>query len=190
MSKTHAIEKVKPSSSKSPSLEGAERLIENKIYEVRGQKVMLDFDLAALYEVETRALKQAVRRNIERFPKDFMFQLTEAEVNDMVSQNVIPSKKYLGGALPFAFTEQGVAMLSSVLNSQKAISVNIAIIRTFVYIRQYALSHKDLTEQLKKLEERYDRQFKDIYEAINYLLKKDKQDIEQKNRRRIGFKAE
>ncbi|MGI8584203.1 MAG: ORF6N domain-containing protein [Chitinophagaceae bacterium] len=89
-------------------------IIQKKIFEIRGQKVMLDFDLATLYEVETRALKQAVKRNIERFPDDFMFQLDAKEANHLVSQSVIPSKKYLGGALPFAFTEQGVAMLSSV----------------------------------------------------------------------------
>src|SRR5437870_4265474 len=98
--------------------------IQKKIYEIRMQKAMLDYDLAALYEVETRALKQAVRRNIHRFPEDFMFELTRDEIEQMVSQNVIPSKSYLGGALPFAFTEQGVAMLSSVLKSKKAVQVN------------------------------------------------------------------
>ena len=164
--------------------------IQNKIYEIRSHRVMLDFDSGAMYEVETRVLKQAVKRNINRFPIDFMFQLNSNEINNMVSQNVIPSKSYLGGASPMAFTEQGVAMLSSVLKSQKAIDVNIAIMRAFVYIRQYALSHKDLTEQLKKLETKYDTQFKDVYQAINYLLKKDKQKTEQKTRKKIGFKAE
>ena len=149
---------------------------------------MLDFDLAEMYEVETRVLKQAVRRNAYRFPEDFMFELTGKEVDDMVSQNVIPSKSYFGGASPFAFTEQGVAMLSSVLKSKKAVEVNIVIMRTFVLVRQYALSHKDLTEKLKKLERKYNKQFKDVYEALNYLLKKDKQETEQKERRRIGFK--
>lgn len=150
---------------------------------------MLDFDLALLYEVETRVLKQAVRRNINRFPADFMFDLTKKEVEDMVSQNVIPSKSYFGGASPFAFTEQGVAMLSSVLNSEKAVEVNIIIMRTFVLIRQHALSHKDLTEKLKKLERKYNKQFKDVYEVLNYLLKKDKQEIAQRERQRIGFKT-
>ncbi len=149
---------------------------------------MLDFDLSKLYEVETRALKQAVKRNIDRFPNDFMYILTDDEVNEMVSQNVIPSKSYFGGALPFAFTEQGVSMLSSVLRSQKAIQVNIAIMRAFVFIKQYALTHKDLTDKLKELETKYNKQFSDVYEAINYLLKKDKQEIEQKERKRIGFK--
>ena len=162
--------------------------IETKIYDIRKQKVMLDFDLSKLYEVETRALKQAVKRNIDRFLNDFMFMLTDDEVNEMVSQNVIPSKSYFGGALPFAFTEQGVSMLSSVLRSQKAIQVNIAIMRAFVFIRQYALTHKDLTDKLKELETKYNKQFSDVYEAINYLLKKDKQEIEQKERKRIGFK--
>lgn len=102
-------------------------VIKNKIFEIRGFKVMLDFDLALLYNVETRVLKQAVRRNNNRFPEDFMFILTEIEINQLVSQSVIPSKSNLGGALPFAFTEQGIAMLSSVLNSEKAIEVNISI---------------------------------------------------------------
>jgi phage regulator Rha-like protein len=108
------------------------QLIQNKIYEIRGQRVMLDFDLAEMYEVETRALKQAIKRNIDRFPNDFMFELNEKEIENLVSQSVIPSKSKLGGAKPFAFTEQGVAMLSSVLNSKKAIQVNIAVIRAFV----------------------------------------------------------
>jgi hypothetical protein len=100
--------------------------IENRIYEIRHQNVMLDFDLAEMYQIETRVLKQAVRRNLERFPKDFMFELTEMEIVTMVSQNVIPSKQQLGGAKPFAFTEQGVAMLSSVLRSKIAIEINIS----------------------------------------------------------------
>jgi len=161
--------------------------IQKKIYEIRGQKVMLDFDLADLYETETRVLKQAVRRNIDRFPSDFMFQLTDSEIDSLVSQSVIPSKSNFGGAFPFVFTEQGVAMLSSVLKSKKAIEMNIAIMRAFVFIRQYALSHKDLTEKLKELEGKYDTQFKDVYDAISYLLQKDHQEIEQKERKRIGF---
>jgi len=149
------------------------QIIQNKIYEVRGFKVMLDLDLAVLYGVETRALKQAVKRNQARFPEDFLFVLTEKETEYMVSQNVIPSKSHFGGAAPFAFTEQGVAMLSAVLKSKKAIQANIAIMRAFVFIRQYAISHKDLTLKLKELEGKYDKNFKDIYEAINYLLQKD-----------------
>jgi len=163
--------------------------IQSKIYEIRGQKVMLDFDLAELYEVENRALKQAVKRNTNRFPDDFMFVLSEKEVAEVVSQNVIPSKSYLGGALPFAFTEQGVSMLSSILRSKKAIQVNISIMRAFVFIRQYALSHKDLTEKLKELETQYNRQFKDVYEAIHYLLQKDQQQNEQGERKKIWHKT-
>lgn len=163
--------------------------IENRIFEVDGHKVMFDFDLAQLYEVETRALKQAVRRNLDRFPKDFMFQLTEKQVEEMVSHFVIPSKKYLGGALPFAFTEQGVAMLSSVLKSQKAVQMNIAIMRAFVMIRRYALSHKDLTEKLKTLETKYDKQFKDVYEALNFLVDEKKETEDYQSRKRIWFKA-
>jgi hypothetical protein len=107
--------------------------IQNRIHELRGQRVMLDYDLAELYEVETRVLKQAVKRNVDRFPHDFMFQLTNDEIDHMVSQNVIPSKSHLGGASPFAFSEQGVAMLSTVLKSKKAVMVNIVSIRPSPY---------------------------------------------------------
>jgi ORF6N domain len=162
-------------------------LIQKKIFEIRGQKVMMDFDLANLYEVETRTLKQAVKRNLDRFPEDFLFVLSNEEVNQVVSQNVIPSKSHFGGAIPFAFTEQGVAMLSSILKSKKAAQVNIAIMRAFVFIRQYAISHKDLSEKLASLENKYNKQFKDVYDALDYLLTKDTQEIKQKKRRRIGF---
>jgi phage regulator Rha-like protein len=164
--------------------------IQTKIYEIRGQKVMLDFNLAELYEVETRILKQAVKRNIDRFPHDFIFELTRSEYNSLRSQIVTLEKgkgqhsKYL----PFAFTEQGVAMLSSVLKSKKALQVNIAIMRAFVFMRQYALTHKDLTTKLKEIETKYDKQCSDVYEAINYLMEKDKEDAEHKERKKIGFK--
>lgn len=162
--------------------------IQSKIYEIRGQRVMLDFDLAELYEVETRVLNQAVKRNIERFPADFMLHLTSIEWETMLSQIVMtyPVKRPKVSP-PYAFTEQGLAMLSGVLNSAKAIEVNIAIMRAFVYIRQYALSHKDLTDKLKELENKYDTQFSDVYQALNYLLEKDKQEIDQKQRKRIGY---
>lgn len=166
------------------------QVIQKKIYEIRGQKVMLDFDLAKLYETETKKLKQAVKRNIDRFPDDFMFELTRNEYNSQRSQIVTFEKgkgKY-SKYLPFAFTEQGIAMLSSVLKSKKAVEVNIAIMRTFVFIRQYAITHKDLTKKLKELETKYNKQFKDVYEVLNYLLIKDKQEIEQKERKQIGFK--
>ncbi len=164
--------------------------IQKKIFHIRDQKVMLDFDLAALYEVETRALKQAVKRNTERFPSDFMFQLNSKEADNLVSQSVIPSKKYLGGALPFAFTEQGVAMLSSVLNSERAMEVNIIIIRTFVLIRQNALEFKELHSKLLMLEKKYNKNFKEIYQALNLLLHDKQQQENFSNRERIGFKKE
>ena len=168
--------------------------IQKKIYEVRGQNVMLDFDLAELYETETKYLKRAVRINIKRFPPDFMLELTKTEW-DVLRCNFSTLETGRGKYpkyLPFAFTEQGVAMLSAVLNSQKAIDVNISIMRAFVFVRQYALSNKDLTEKLKRLERKYNKQFKDVFEAINYLLQNDKQEKENsekwKTRERIGFK--
>jgi hypothetical protein len=163
--------------------------IEAKIYEVRGQKVMLDFDLAELYEVQTKNLNLAVKRNLKRFPNDFMFQLDSTEWESLRLQ--IETSKGRGGTryLPYAFTEQGVAMLSGILNSEKAIDVNIIIMRAFVFMRQYALTHKDLTAKLQELENKYDKQFKDVYEAINFLLQKDKMEIKQKQRTRIGFKS-
>ncbi len=162
--------------------------IQTKIHDIRGHKVMLDFDLATLYEVETRVLKQAVKRNIDRFPPDFMFPLTDDEIDQMVSQFVIPSKSYLGGAQPYAFTEQGVAMLSSVLSSKKAIEVNIAIMRAFVLMRQFALTNIELSAKLNELEKKYDKQFKDIYEAIGYLIQKDQEETKFTERKLIGYK--
>ncbi len=161
--------------------------IHSKIYEVRGLRVMLDYDLSDLYEVETRALKQAVRRNKDRFPEDFMIQLTVEEVQVMVSQFVIPSKQQLGGALPFAFTEQGVAMLSSVLKSKRALQVNISIMRAFVALRQYAPNYSEIANKLNELEQQYNRQFADVYDALNYLMN-DKQAREAfEARKLIGF---
>ena len=163
--------------------------IQSRIYEIRGQKVMLDFDLAALYETETKRLKEAVRRNIHRFPPDFMFEISREEYNALRTQiaSLETGRGKHSKFNPFAFTEQGVAMLASVLSSPKAIEMNIQIVRAFVFLRQYALSHQDLTEKLKALESRYNTQFKDVYEAINYLLKKDKLETEQKEHVRIGF---
>lgn len=158
-------------------------IITQKIHEIRGQKVMLDFDLAALYETETRVLKQAVRRNIERFPEDFMFELTENEIFKLVSQIVIPSKSKLGGAKPFAFTEQGVAMLSSVLKSNKAIEINISIMRTFVTIRQFALNYSELQYKIMEIE----GQLPEIYNVLNYLVNKE-DNKKETERAEIGFK--
>ncbi len=164
--------------------------IESKIYEVRKEKVMLDFDLADLYEVENRALKQAVRRNMDRFPSDFMFQLSKKEWREVITNcDNLPDGIKFSPATPFAFSEQGVSMLSSILRSKKAILVNIAIMQAFVVLRQFALSHKDLTAKLEELEKKYNKQFKDVYEAINYLLQNDKQEKEFKERKKIGFKT-
>jgi len=164
--------------------------IQTKIYEIRGQKIMLDFDLAKLYEVETKNLNLAVKRNIKRFPTDFMFQLTKSEWDILRLQ--IETSKGRGGTryLPYAFTEQGVAMLSGILNSDIAIETNIVIMRAFVFVRQYALSHSDLTEKLQELENKYDKQFRDVYEALNFLIQKDNLEKEQKQRKRIGYKNE
>ena len=149
---------------------------------------MLDSDLAELYDTETKRLKEAVRRNIGRFPSDFMFELNINEFEGLRTQIASSNR---GGTryLPFVFTEQGVAMLASVLNSAKAMEVNIQIVRAFVLLRQYALTHSDLTSKLKELESRYNKQFNDVYEALNYLLTKDKQRTEQYQRKRIGYKV-
>jgi hypothetical protein len=151
---------------------------------------MFDFDLSLLYEVETRILKQAVRRNIDRFPDDFLIQLTKNEWQKVITIcDNLPAKVRYSPVPPFAFTEQGIAMISSILKSKTAIQVNISIMRAFVYIRQYALSNKELTNRLNKLESNYNKKFKDVYIAINFLLSKDKQKTEQRNRKRIGFKS-
>jgi hypothetical protein len=163
-------------------------LIKRSILEIRGKKVMLDVDLATIYEVETRVLKQAVRRNLDRFPEDFMFELTIEEMNNLVSQFVIPTLNHFGGAKPFAFTEQGVAMLSSVLKSKKAIQMNIAIMRAFVLMRQFALTYQDLSEQLKDLENRHNQKFDDIEQVLKYLIQKDKKQIQQGERKQVGYK--
>ena len=158
-------------------------IINNKIHVIRNQKVMLDFDLALLYQIETKVLKQAVRRNIERFPEDFMFELTKEEFDNLRSQIVTSS---YGGTryMPFAFTEQGVAMLSSVLNSKKAIEVNIAIMRTFVVLRNSILSLEEITNRVSEIEQ----QFPEIYKALNYLMDTNQKNIEQKERSKIDFK--
>jgi hypothetical protein len=159
-----------------------EENIANFIYILRGEKVMLDVDLANLYGIETRVLKQAVRRNLKRFPDDFMFKLTEKEIDGVVSQNVIPSRSLFGGAIPFAFTEQGVAMLSSVLNNRKAIQVNIAIMRTFVQFRKMLSTHKELALKIEQLERKYDKQFRIVFTAIKQLISQEKNP-----REKIGY---
>ena len=150
-----------------------EEAIERKIFMIRGEKVMLSMHLAGLYGVETRVLNQAVKRNIDRFPEDFAFILNDSEAEWLVSQNVIPHKKYLGGFLPYAFTQEGVAMLSSVLNSGRAVQVNIAIMRAFVKLRQILSMNKELAHKLVELErkiERHDEDIQAIFEAIHKLM--------------------
>ena len=163
--------------------------IQNKIYEIRGVKVMLDFDLAEMYGIETRVLKQAVRRNIERFPEDFMYRLSSNEANLLIntgaSQNVIPPGYNVGSSEMFAFTEQGVAMLSSVLRSKKAIEVNIIIMRSFVMLRQYALGYAELKQQLDDFMLETNMQFSEIYQALTEFAEQKK--IAEKPRRPIGF---
>jgi len=166
--------------------------IQNRIYEVRGQKVMLDYDLAALYEVPTKRLNEAVKRNMERFPGKFMFRLLPDEWKMMRSQIATASaqNKRNTGTPPFAFTEHGVTMLASVLSSKKAIQMNIAIVEAFIALKDFAITYKELSDTLNVLESRYKEQFKDIYEAIRYLLQKDRQETEQRQRNRIGFKTQ
>jgi hypothetical protein len=147
----------------------AER-IESRIYLLRGHKVMLSPDLAELYEVEPRALVQAVKRNIERFPADFMFQLSQEEFDNLKSRIVISSWGGVRRATPYAFTEQGVAMLSSVLRSKRAVLVNVEIMRAFVRLRQMLVAHVELARKLAALEKNYDAQFKVVFDAIRELM--------------------
>jgi hypothetical protein len=163
--------------------------IEKSILLIRGHKVMIDSDLAELYGVETRVLTQAVKRNLSRFPSDFMFQLSEQEAKDLRSQTVI-SKRLRGGRryLPYVFTEQGVAMLSSVLNSNRAVEINIEIMRAFVRLRQFVLSHKDLARKLDALErkfESHDMHIRSLFEAIRQLMSP-----APPKKRKIGFLVE
>jgi phage regulator Rha-like protein len=149
---------------------------------------MLDSDLATLYETETKRLKEAVKRNIDRLPPDFMFDLNSTEFQNLRTQ-IATSKRGGTRYMPFVFTEQGVTMLASVLNSAKAIEVNIQIVRAFVFLRQYALTHSDMMRKLKELESRHNKQFNDVYGALNYLLNKDKLLTEQHQRKSIGHKT-
>jgi phage regulator Rha-like protein len=160
--------------------------IQHKIFEIRGQKVMLDFDLAQLYEIETKVLKQSIRRNLNRFPSDFMFELTPDEFTSLRSQIVTSS---WGGTryLPFAFTEHGVTMLASILNSDKAININIQIVRAFIALRNWALNYKELADKIAQLENDNDKKFADIYEALNYLVSEKEIETNQKERKKIGF---
>ncbi len=170
---------------RSTALVPAER-IERTIVLIRGQKVMLAADLAALYDVEVKVLNQAVRRNIDRFPQDFMFQLTAREFDDLRSQSVTSSSGWGGRRYPpYAFTEQGVAMLSSVLRSKRAVQVNIEIMRAFVRLRRMLASHAELARKLDALEKKYDAQFKVVFDAIRELMAPP-----EPKRRPIGFRTE
>lgn len=183
------------------------RSIQNRIYEIRGERVMLDRDLAALYETETKALNLSVKRNIKRFPKDFMFQLTKEEFEalrfqietlDKTDNSLRLQNETLKGGrgqhskyLPNVFTEQGIAMLSGILNSDKAINMNIAIMRAFVEVRKVLLQQNDLKQQLKEIKERlgeHDFQLNQIYEAMENLLDEKAAQRKWNDRERIGFK--
>ena len=162
------------------------QIIQNKIFEVRGCRVMLDFHLAELYQVETRALKQAVKRNLSRFPSDFAFQLTKDEWQELITNcDKFPENIRHTPIPPLAFLEQGVAMLSSVLRSQTAIDVNISIMRAFVLMRQMSIGYEELLKRIEELEQSTDAQFSEVYQALTQLLSKP----EPKPRKPIGYKT-
>jgi hypothetical protein len=147
-----------------------DEIIDRRIYVIREQRVMLDRDLAALYGVKPIALRQQVRRNADRFPKDFMFALSADETSFLLSQNVIATRQSLGGSKPLAFTEQGVAMLSSVLTSKRAVQVNIAIMRAFVRMRELMFTHQELLRKIDDMELKYDDQFQSVFAALRDLM--------------------
>ena len=175
-------------------------IIQQRIFEVRGQKVMLDFDLAALYEVETKVFNQAIKRNLESFPEDFMFQLGRLDwkgiENQLVTTNrsqiVTGSQKHRNATfLPYAFTEHGVTMLASILKSPKARQMNIAIVRAFIALRKYAVQHREIFDQLSELKQRigeHDVQLSQIYDAIENLLDQKVEEKKWEDREKIGFK--
>lgn len=170
-------------------------LLQQKIFDIRGHKVMLDFDLAELYETETKRLKESVRRNKSRFPPDFMFELTKEELTSLRTQFATSNKRGGTRYLPFAFTEQGVAMLSGVLNTEKAIQMNIAIMRAFVEIRRFALNYKDLAVQINEIRKTvssHSEQLNQIYDAFENMMEEKQDKLEEKRqwakRERIGFK--
>lgn len=163
-------------------------IIHEKIKEIRGLKVILDSDLAMLYGVETKYLKRTVKNNIKRFPPDFMFTLTKEEHEILRCRNCTSNSKAGGNRyLPYVFSEQGIAMLSGLLHSDIAIEMNISIMRAFVHLRKLSIQNKDLGERITELEKKYDIQFQDVFEALNFLVQKEKQVIEQAQRNKIGF---
>jgi hypothetical protein len=159
----------------------AMEVVEKKILLIRGQKVILDVDLAELYDVTTKVFNQAVKRNIDRFPKDFMFQLTADEARTIRSQFVTASRRNIR-YLPYAFTEHGIIMAASILNSQRAIDASVYVVRAFIRLREMIASHKDLTKKLNELEKKYDGQFQIVFEAIRQLI-----EVEEKPKRKIGY---
>jgi hypothetical protein len=166
-----------------------DELIINKIYLIRDKKIMLDRDLSELYGVKSIRLREQVKRNAERFPEHFMFQLTDEETEIMVSQNAIPSKQHLGGSLPYAFTEHGIIMLANVLKSNKAVQVSIRIIEIFIQMRELILSHKDVLLKLEQLEKQTIKNSKDVQLIFQYL-KKLLTPEKQVQRKQIGYKRE
>ncbi|MGB3342778.1 MAG: ORF6N domain-containing protein [Aequorivita sp.] len=163
-----------------------DEVIINKIYVIRGQKVMLDRDLAGLYDVETRRLKEQVRRNINRFPEEFMFELTKEELEEWRTQYASSNRDVMGIRIaPFVFTEYGILMLSSVLNSEKAVQMNIQIIKTFVQLRKIANNYEEIMAKIRQMESQTNEQFSEIYKVLQNLLSKP----EEKPRKEIGYKA-
>jgi hypothetical protein len=162
-------------------------IVERRIYLIRGRKVMLDRDLAELYAVRSIALRQQVKRNKDRFPEDFMFQLSQKETDILVSQNVIPSVRNLGGFLPYVFTEQGIAMLSSILKSKRAIAVNIVIVRTFVRLREMLASHAMLLRRLDELEKEQKEQGLQIGAVFEAIRKLALSEETEPPKRKMGF---
>jgi hypothetical protein len=168
-----------------------ENVIHELIHEINGYKVMLDFDLAKLYGVDTRTLNQAMKRNLERFPSDFSFQLTKEQWSSLRSQIVILENgrgKY-SKYLPYAFTEHGVTMLASILKSERAVKMNIAIVRAFIALRKISMHYNELAEKIKELEIRYNKQFSDVYDVLVAMQEDKKQADDFANRERIGFKT-
>ena len=169
----------------------SEDAIIRKIFLLRGKKIMLDKDLAELYEVKAFRLREQVKRNIKRFPENFMFRLTEEETDFMVSQNAIPSIQHLGGHLPYAFTEHGVIMLANVLRSERAMKMSIRIIEIFIKIRDMLLAHKDVLLKLEKIEQKisgHDEKILIIFEYLKLLEQTNQQQHKFKERKRIGYK--
>jgi phage regulator Rha-like protein len=169
-----------------------DQVIVSKIYLIRDKKVMLDRDLAELYDIKSIRLREQVKRNKERFPEIFMFQLSEKEVNMLLTQNAIPSRKYLGGYLPYAFTEHGILMLANVIKNERAIKVSIRIIDLFVRLREILLTYKEILQKIEETERKFTEHDQKIILIFEYLkqLEKSKQEyLEHKNRPRIGYKS-